>query len=107
MLVKTADGTGRAAALEILTATPAVRNLIREGKTFQLPSVIQTGVKEGMQTIEQSLRDLVNSGRVSMEEAMRRAPDKEALQKSFEDAGGSFASRSVEAALSFNRPMRV
>jgi twitching motility protein PilT len=108
MLVKTSDGTGRAAVLEILTATPAVRNLIREGKTFQLPSVIQTGVKEGMQTVESSLRDLVNSGRVSMEEAMRRAPDKEAFHKSFEDmAGNGFASRSVENGLSFNRPMRV
>jgi twitching motility protein PilT len=108
MLVKTSDGTGRAAALEILTATPAVRNLIREGKTFQLPSVIQTGVKEGMQTVESSLRDLVNSGRVSMEEAMRRAPDKDAFHKSFEDRpGGGFASRSVDNGLSFNRPMRV
>jgi twitching motility protein PilT len=108
MLVKTSDGTGRAAVLEILTATPAVRNLIREGKTFQLPSVIQTGVKEGMQTVEASLRDLVNAGRVSMEEAMRRAPDKEAFHKSFEDmAGGGFGARSAENGLSFNRPLRV
>jgi Tfp pilus assembly ATPase PilU len=65
-------------------------------------------LKDGMQTIEQALRDLVNAGRVSMEEAIRRAPDKEALQKSFEDSGGnSFASRAVESALSFNRPVRV
>jgi len=108
MLVKTSDGTGRAAVLEILTATPAVRNLIREGKTFQLPSVIQTGVKEGMQTVETSLRDLVNAGRVTMEEAMRRAPDKEAFHKSFEDLpGGGFGSRAADNGLSFNRPLRV
>ena len=80
-LLKTANGKGRAAAVEILVSTPAVRNLIREGKTFQLPSVIQTGVKEGMQTIEQSLSDLVLSGRVTQEEALLKAPDKEAFIK--------------------------
>jgi twitching motility protein PilT len=86
-LVKTCDGSGRAAATEILVATSAVRNLIREGKTFQLPSVIQTGVKDGMQTIEQSLCDLVRAGRVSMEEATHRAPDKEAFQKQLHEGG--------------------
>jgi twitching motility protein PilT len=86
-LVKTCDGSGRAAAVEVLVATSAVRNLIREGKTFQLPSVIQTGVKEGMQTIEQSLCDLVRSGRVSMEEATHRAPDKEQFQKQLHEGG--------------------
>jgi twitching motility protein PilT len=80
-LVKTANGKGRAAAVEILVSTPAVRNLVREGKTFQLPSVIQTGVKEGMQTIEQSLVELVDSGRVAQEEALGKAPDKEAFLK--------------------------
>jgi twitching motility protein PilT len=89
-LVKTASGQGRAAAVEILVSTPAVRNLIREGKTFQLPSVIQTGVKEGMQTIEQSLSDLVLSGKVNVDEAMQKAPDKEALQRYMrESARGS------------------
>ena len=78
-LLKTASGKGRAAAVEVLVSTPAVRNLIREGKTFQLPSVIQTGVKEGMQTIEQSLSDLVIAGRVTQEEAMAKAPDKDAF----------------------------
>jgi twitching motility protein PilT len=78
-LLKTASGKGRAAAVEVLVSTPAVRNLIREGKTFQLPSVIQTGVKEGMQTIEQSLSDLVLAGRVTHEEALMKAPDKEAF----------------------------
>jgi twitching motility protein PilT len=78
-LLKTASGKGRAAAVEVLVSTPAVRNLIREGKTFQLPSVIQTGVKEGMQTIEQSLSELVLEGRVTQDEAMMKSPDKEAF----------------------------
>jgi twitching motility protein PilT len=87
-LLKTANGRGRCAAVEILVSTPAVRNLIREGKTFQLPSVIQTGVKEGMQTIEQSLSELVLGGRVTHEEALIKAPDKEAFVKYLKDGGG-------------------
>jgi twitching motility protein PilT len=90
-LVKTCDGTGRAAAVEVLVATSAVRNLIREGKTFQLPSVIQTGTKEGMQTIEQSLCDLVRGGRVSVEEAGNRAPDREAFQKQLHEGAQAAA----------------
>ncbi|MFN3648600.1 MAG: type IV pilus twitching motility protein PilT [Armatimonadota bacterium] len=90
-LLKTANGKGRAAALEILIATPAVRNLIREGKTFQLPSVIQTGVKEGMQTIEQSLSELVLAGRVTQDEALHKAPDKEAFLKYLREGGAGHA----------------
>jgi twitching motility protein PilT len=89
-LVKTIDGTGRAGAVEIMTGTPAVRNLIREGKTFQLHSVIQTAVKEGMQTLDQSLRELLRAGRVTMEEAMKKVSDKEAFLKLLnEDDSGS------------------
>ena len=99
-LLKTANGKGRAAAVEILVSTGAVRNLIREGKTFQLPSVIQTGVKEGMQTIEQSLSDLVLTGRVTQEEALIKAPDKEAFLKFIRDGGGHkedpYAQKTVE-----------
>jgi twitching motility protein PilT len=86
-LLKTASGRGRVAAVEILVSTPAVRNLIREGKTFQLPSVIQTGVKEGMQTIEQSLSELVLEGRVTQDEAIIKAPDREAFLKFLAEAG--------------------
>lgn len=86
-LLREAGGKGRAAAVEVLVSTPAVRNLIREGKTFQLPSVIQTGVKEGMQTLEASLVGLVASGRVTAAEAFSKAPDKEALMKLFEEQG--------------------
>ncbi len=86
-LLKTANGKGRAAAVEVLVSTPAVRNLIREGKTFQLPSIIQTGTKDGMQTIEQSLSDLVLAGRVTQDEALSKAPDKEAFLKFMEEGG--------------------
>ena len=67
-LLRTTDYK-RVAAIEILVGTPALANLIREGKTFQIPGVIQTGKKEGMQTMESAVRALVDSGRVSLEEA--------------------------------------
>ncbi|MBL0220916.1 MAG: type IV pilus twitching motility protein PilT [Myxococcales bacterium] len=68
-------GGGRAAALEILVGTPAVRNLIREGKTHQIPSAMQVGSKAGMQTMEAAVMDLVTRGVVSVEEAKKRVPD--------------------------------
>jgi twitching motility protein PilT len=58
-------GGGRAAAIEILVATPAVRNLIRENKTYQIPSAMQVGAKSGMVTMEAALTDLVVKGLVS------------------------------------------
>ncbi len=66
-----ADGAGRVAAHELLYATPAVRNLIRESKTAQLPTVLQTGAHHGMQTLAQGLAQLVSSGVVSPDEAMQ------------------------------------
>lgn len=72
-LLPRADGRGRVAALEVLMMTPAVRNLIREGKTFQLPTTIQSGAKDGMQTLDQALRRLVERGLVTYEEAAARA----------------------------------
>jgi twitching motility protein PilT len=78
MLVQKAGG-GRAAALEIMTGTPAVRNLIREAKTHQLPSVMQVGAKAGMQTMEAALIDLVQRGVVTRDAALARMPGSEAL----------------------------
>ncbi|HMM21358.1 MAG TPA: type IV pilus twitching motility protein PilT [Selenomonadales bacterium] len=75
------DGQGRVAALEILVATPAVRNIIREAKTHQLGSVLQTSAKAGMQTMDGSLRDLVRKGTVTYEEAVARASDPETLNR--------------------------
>jgi len=71
------DDSGRVAAIEVLMATPAVRNIIREGKTQQLLSVIQTGAKTGMQAMDMSLRDLYWKGIVTYEEALARAMDQE------------------------------
>jgi twitching motility protein PilT len=72
-LLPTADGRGRVAAVEVLLPTPAVRNLIREGKTHQLYSAIQTGGDHGMQTMDAALVDLVQRGRITVEVARRRA----------------------------------
>ncbi len=69
-------GGGRVAALEILIVTHAVANLIREGKTFQIPSLMQTGKGLGMQTLNDSLIDLVKSDTVEAQEAYDRAPNK-------------------------------
>jgi len=74
-LVKTTDGK-RCAALEILFVTAAVSNLIREGKTYQIPSVIQTGKNYGMQLMDQDLLRLVNLKRITVEEAHKYALNK-------------------------------
>jgi twitching motility protein PilT len=69
-------GGGRVAALEILIVTPAIANLIREGKTFQIPSIMQTGKGLGMQTISDAMIDLVKAGTVEAQEAFDRAINK-------------------------------
>ncbi len=78
-LLRTVDGK-RCAALEILKVNAASANLIREGKTFQIPSIIQTGRKDGMQLMDQALQDLVREKRVSLEEAARFAVNKNQFQ---------------------------
>jgi twitching motility protein PilT len=72
-LLPTADGSGRVPAVEILVPTPAVRNLIREGKTHQIYSAIQTGAEHGMQTMDAALAELVRHGRITRDVAQRRA----------------------------------
>lgn len=69
-LLKRADGKGRVAAFEVLTVNHAVSNLIREGKTFQIPSAIQTARKEGMILMDQYILELVKQGFVTREEAV-------------------------------------
>ncbi len=76
VLFKRVDKKGRCAALEILIATPAVRNLIREAKTHQLPSMIQTGKKYGMQLLDDAIMDLMKKGWISADEAYTKANDK-------------------------------
>ena len=76
-LLKTKDGAGRVAAHEIMLATPAVRNLIREAKVAQMYSAIQTGANVGMQTLDQCLSDLVRRGAISAETARSAAKSPE------------------------------
>lgn len=76
VLFRRIDKPGRCLALEILIATPAARNLIREAKTFQIPSVIQTGKKYGMQLLDDSIMDLLSKGWISADEAYTKANDK-------------------------------
>ena len=98
-LVPTMDGKGRAAAMEIMVATPAIRNLIRENKVHQILSAIQTGAREGMQSLDQSLKALVKTQKISNEEALRRAVEKQA----FAQNGVSIAPKNDYAPL---RPQR-
>jgi len=79
-LLKTKDGSGRAAAHEIMVGTPAIRNLIRENKVAQMYSAIQTGAQLGMQTLDQNLQDLVKRNIVSVEEARGKAMNKDAFR---------------------------
>jgi twitching motility protein PilT len=76
VLFKRVDKKGRCAALEIMIATPAVRNLIRESKTFQIPSMIQTGKKYGMQLLDDAIMDLYGRGWIGADEAYMKANDK-------------------------------
>ncbi len=75
-LFRRRDLTGRVAALEIMIANPAVRNLIREGKTFQIPSMIQTGRKYGMQSLDDAIMDLLNKKIITPDDAYLKANDK-------------------------------
>jgi twitching motility protein PilT len=74
-------GGGRCAAIEIMLGTPAVKNLIREGKTHQMYSVIETSAQMGMQTMDHSLADHFRNGNVSYEECLMRAVDKETFSR--------------------------
>jgi twitching motility protein PilT len=76
VLFKRIDMKGRCAALEILIGTPAVRNLIREGKTHQIPSMVQTGKRYGMQLLDDAIMDLLNKGWIGADEAYMKANDK-------------------------------
>lgn len=75
-LFKRVDKKGRCAALEILIATSAVRNLIREGKTYQIPSAMQTGKKYGMQTLDDAIMDLLKKGWIAPEAAYTNCIEK-------------------------------
>lgn len=80
-LLPTADGKGRTVALEIMTATPALRAMIREGKTHQIQNVLQTGQQFGMTTMDGSLLDLYSKGKITRDDLLGYAIDKDSLQK--------------------------
>jgi twitching motility protein PilT len=80
-LVKKASGKGRVVATEVLIATPAVANLIREGKTFQISSAMQAGGDLGMHTMDRHLADLANAGIISQRAAIDKAQDVEGIKQ--------------------------
>jgi twitching motility protein PilT len=80
-LLRTADGSSRAVASEVLVATPAVRNLIREGKIYQIYSMMQAGGKHGMVTMDQTLAGLVKAGTVTLDAALERCSNEEDLRR--------------------------
>jgi len=80
-LIATADGKGRAVAAEILVPTPAVRNLIREGKTHQIYSALQTGGSHGMQTMDASLVELARQHKITREVAESRSGQPDELRR--------------------------
>ncbi len=90
-LFKRRNGKGRVAALEILIATPAVRNLIRDGKTFQITTVLQTGKKYGMQSLDDAIMEHLDKGRISAEDAYLNCLDKERFRPLVEHALEEFA----------------
>ena len=79
-LIPKADGSGRVAAFEVLLANPAVRNLIREGKSHQLLSVIQTNRKEGMISMDESIMQLYEAGKISKEMAIQFAAEQDRME---------------------------
>ncbi len=80
-LVARADGTGRVAAVEVMVATSAVRNLIRESKTFQIPNVIQTSSQHGMQSLDQALATLCRANTVTFDEALAQCANPEEFKR--------------------------
>ena len=88
-LLPTADGAGRIAACEVLLATPAIRNLIREGKTHQIYSSLQTGASVGMQTMDAALATLVRAGKITQQLAEARSSTPEELRRLL--GAGTFA----------------
>jgi twitching motility protein PilT len=89
-LFKKQDRTGRVAALEILIATPAVRNLIREGKSHQIPSMIQTGKKYGMQLLDDAIMDLYQKRMITPDDAYAKANDKSRFRPFIKGAPADF-----------------
>ena len=80
-LLRLTGGHGRIAALEILLFTDAIRNVIREGKTQQIPSMMQTAISQGMLTMDYSLAQLVKNRKITLQDAMLHCSDAEMLRR--------------------------
>ena len=98
-LLQTADGRSRAVACEVLICTPAVRNLIREGKVHQIYSIMQAGGRFGMQTMDQALANLVKEGKISQQLAYERSHDPEELNRLIGGAGASYGAAAGAAGI--------
>ena len=103
-LVKKASGKGRVVATEVLIATPAVANLIREGKTFQISSAMQAGGELGMHTMDRHLADLANAGVISQRAAIDKAQDVEGIKALIHriDSAADGRGASVGSAIDYN-----
>jgi twitching motility protein PilT len=88
-LIPTHDGKGRVVACEVMVATPAIRNLIREGKVHQIYSAMQAGGRYGMQTMDMALSQHVKAGRISQQMAFERCHDAEELNRLVGGVGGA------------------
>jgi twitching motility protein PilT len=97
-LLQTADGHSRVVAVEVLICTPAVRNLIREGKVHQIYSIMQAGGRFGMQTMDQSLANLVKAGQITQQLAYERCHDAEELNRLIGGGGASYGGGAGAAA---------
>jgi twitching motility protein PilT len=97
-LLQTSDGRGRVVACEILVCTPAVRNLIREGKVHQIYSIMQAGGRFGMQTMDQSLANLTKAGRITQQLAYERCHDPEELNRLIGSSGAGYGAGAGAAA---------
>ncbi len=102
-LCKRSDGPGRAVATEVMIATAAVRNLIREGKTHQIYSAMQAGAQQGMHTLDQHLADLVKNGRITYETGLEKAHNVEDYNRlTGRFSGGSQGAAGVGGAQGFS-----
>ncbi|MEA2438731.1 MAG: twitching motility protein PilT [Thermoleophilaceae bacterium] len=108
-LLPTANGQSRVAACEVLVPTPAVRNLIREGKTHQLYSALQTGGSHGMQTMDSALADLVRGGTITRQLAESRSSTPEELKRLLENDGAGVDATPMAPTLSApsDTPQRI
>jgi len=99
-LVKRASGKGRVVATEVMVATPAIANLIREGKTYQIPTALQAGRDLGMLSMDQHLAELVDGGKITHAAAMEKAQDPDGLKRLINrvDSGSSSESTQMAAA---------